>query len=57
MVDFLGSIADLNAALELSEHLVSLLSLGGFSTTEFVINVPDLAGNFNPENSKIYIVK
>ena len=58
MDDFSGYIADSNKALNLSKELVSLLSLGGFKLPKFVIsNVPDLAENLNPENSKIDSVK
>ena len=43
MVEFLGSIADPNEALNLSKELVSLLSPEGFRLAKFVSNVPNLA--------------
>ena len=43
MEDLLGSIADSNAALKLSEDLVNLLILEGLILSKFVNNVPDSA--------------
>ena len=57
MNDFLGSIADPNEALNLSEELISLLSLRGFRLTKFASNVPDLAEKLNPEDSKVDNIK
>ena len=57
MNDFLGSIAVPNEALNLSEELISLLSLRGFMLTKFASNVPDLAEKLNPEDSKVDNIK
>ena len=52
MDNYLDSFENVTHAIKISRDLVSLLKLGGFNLTKFVINADEITSAMNPEESE-----